>query len=463
MSRFDVIVIGAGASGLAAAKDIAAAGLSVGVLEARDRPGGRIATERGSSWPVPVELGPEFIHGRPAETLALVRSAGLLAVSLPDVHWIADAKREARARPARSGLTWRRLEEFWESADEITSRMRNTGRDRSVAEFLAAQRGLSRRRRELFLSLVEGYHGALPSLIGEHSLSTRGEEAGSHEQFRVVNGYDRVTDWLVRDSGERVSIRFETVVRVVRWEKGSVEVEAVSGGRTERYAARQAVIAIPAGVWRAPEGSEGAIRFEPDPPGKRKAVAKIETASVVKVVFRFREKFWEAPKFASRETRTKRPPFGFLHARGSAFPTWWSAEPLEVPVLTAWAGGPDALALAGLPPEEKAGRALATLGQWLGIPERRLAARVEAWRTHDWQADPFARGAYSYVAVGGVPARRAFARPVAGTLFLAGEATDAEQNGTVAGALASGRRAARELLRARDPAGRRRSARRHVS
>ena len=69
---------------------------------------------------------------------------------------------------------------------------------------------------------------------------------------------------------------------------------------------------------------------------------------------------------------------------------------------------------------------------------------------HDWQKDPFTRGAYAYLAPGGVEARASFARPVAGTLFFAGEATDAEQAGTVAGAIASGRRAARQLLRAQD-------------
>ncbi len=73
MIRSDAIVLGAGAAGLAAARDISAAGLSVMVLEARGRIGGHIATEHDPSWPVPVELGPEFIHGRPEETLELVR------------------------------------------------------------------------------------------------------------------------------------------------------------------------------------------------------------------------------------------------------------------------------------------------------------------------------------------------------------------------------------------------------
>ena len=83
------------------------------------------------------------------------------------------------------------------------------------------------------------------------------------------------------------------------------------------------------------------------------------------------------------------------------------------------------------------------------MPRRELEEQLDAWFSHDWRADPFARGAYSYIGVGGAGAPRARGRPVEGTLFFAGEATNGEQIGTVAGALASGRRAARELLRSR--------------
>ncbi|MGA7825849.1 MAG: FAD-dependent oxidoreductase, partial [Steroidobacteraceae bacterium] len=76
-----------------------------------------------------------------------------------------------------------------------------------------------------------------------------------------------------------------------------------------------------------------------------------------------------------------------------------------------------------------------------------IAGELEGWYYHDWQADPFARGAYSYVAVGGSEARAALACPIETTLFFAGEATDTGgEAGTVTGALQSGLRAAREAL-----------------
>jgi monoamine oxidase len=76
-----------------------------------------------------------------------------------------------------------------------------------------------------------------------------------------------------------------------------------------------------------------------------------------------------------------------------------------------------------------------------------VARLLQDFAYHDWQADPFARGAYSYVTVGGLWAQRALAQPVAGTLFFAGEATHWEGHfATVHGAIASGRRAAQEAL-----------------
>jgi monoamine oxidase len=86
------------------------------------------------------------------------------------------------------------------------------------------------------------------------------------------------------------------------------------------------------------------------------------------------------------------------------------------------------------------------LARALGYPRQRLEDLLESWRTHDWRRDPYSRGAYSYVGVGGLPAQRALARPCEGTLFFAGETTEPEEMGTVAGAIASGQRVARQLL-----------------
>src|SRR6185436_6667951 len=119
-----------------------------------------------------------------------------------------------------------------------------------------------------------------------------------------------------------------------------------------------------------------------------------------------------------------------------------------VPVLVAWRGGPGAIRLAGLALEEIQETAIASLARQTGASRLRLRGMVEAVWMHDWEHDPYSRGAYSYQMVGGVEAPAALARPLRGTLFFAGEAAEAEgRTGTVHGAIASGRRAARDVER----------------
>jgi monoamine oxidase len=113
-------------------------------------------------------------------------------------------------------------------------------------------------------------------------------------------------------------------------------------------------------------------------------------------------------------------------------------------LIVAWAGGPKASALNGTSRAELIERALNGFGALFGEPA--LARQeFEGGLMHDWDHDPFARGAYSYIAVGGGDARAALAAPVDGTLFFAGEATSSDgQSGTVNGALETGERAAQE-------------------
>jgi monoamine oxidase len=93
--------------------------------------------------------------------------------------------------------------------------------------------------------------------------------------------------------------------------------------------------------------------------------------------------------------------------------------------------------------------AIATLSRCLHISARRLRKMLESSHHHDWQNDPFSRGAYSYVHVGALRARQVLAKSIDQTLFFAGEATHFEgQTGTVAGAIATGHRAAEEILQA---------------
>ena len=132
---------------------------------------------------------------------------------------------------------------------------------------------------------------------------------------------------------------------------------------------------------------------------------------------------------------------------GAMIPTWWTTAPVESGVLTGWAGGPLALELSALGPEARRNRALECLAQLFGTPRGMLEDLLEDEVIHDWQADPFARGGYAVTPVGALGAARVLARPVADTLFFAGEHTHTGgQAGTVHGALETGEAAARACL-----------------
>jgi monoamine oxidase len=161
---------------------------------------------------------------------------------------------------------------------------------------------------------------------------------------------------------------------------------------------------------------------------------------VLRLVLRFRSAFWE--QLDGGRYRDA----GFFQSADSAFPTFWTQLPAHAPFLVAWAGGPHAMRLANADLAARVRHATAGLRSFFG-GRLDVESQLEAAWLHDWQRDPYARGAYSWVKVGGGRARRSLAAPLQNTLFFAGEATDYEgEAATVAGALQSGLRAAREIL-----------------
>jgi len=144
MAQYDAIVIGGGAAGLAATRDLSAAGCDVLLLEARNRLGGRVHTLHEAGVAVPVELGAEFVHGEVEEVFRLVRGTNVLIDRLPDRHeWSERGKLRERA-------------DFWERTERILARAAKTPRDVPFAQFLEHAR-LSAADRKLAATFVEGY------------------------------------------------------------------------------------------------------------------------------------------------------------------------------------------------------------------------------------------------------------------------------------------------------------------
>lgn len=434
----DVLVIGAGAAGLAAARTLHDNGINVAVLEARDRIGGRVWTVHDPAALVPIELGAEFIHGRAPGLGELLAMASLRSVDVSGRRFHTGSK---RLRP---------FDDFWEQLDRVMRRMNGDAKhDRSFHDFIAAKPGGQRlgAERRLATQYVEGFHGADPKLISAAVLSdggSPGSDTAEQKLGRVVDGYDRLLHWLAQPLTDRIQL--SSPVASVEWARGQVSIQAGSSRAMKTITGNAAIVTVPLGVLQASAGSPGAIRFAPQLASKARALDSLAMGSALRVALRFEDRFWSSERFAHQHGTDDFSTLSFLHSADADFPTWWSAYPMTAPILVGWSGGPRARQLSSLSHDEIVDRAVHSLSRLLRVPRSRL--RVKAAWTHDWQNDPFARGAYSYQMVGGADAPAVLARAIRGTLFFAGEASETSgATGTVHGAIATGRRAAAQVMR----------------
>lgn len=441
--RVDVVVLGAGVAGLAAARRVREAGLTVCVLEARDRVGGRVLTVRDARTPLPIELGAEFLHGPAAEAAAIAREARLLAVEVSGESFFA-----ARGRLHAD-------EDIEEDAGAVMKLLDpDVDPDRSFDDFLATKPGGARlaKARAMARRYVEGFHAADASRISERALARLSgtDDPEESRAGRLVGGYDAIPAWLSAQVGDD-AIRLTTTVRRVAWAEGRVTVDAAAAdGAALHVEARAAVVALPLGILKAPAGATGAIAFDPPlPSATRQALDGLAIGHASRVAFLFREPWWEALGARAGKAAEKLPELGFLFTDDAQWPVWWTAYPSRVPMLVAWAGGPTARRTAHRDEASLVRAGLQALGRACGVAPARLGRLLEATWHHDWDADPLSRGAYSYAAVGGADAARRLTRPVARTLWFAGEMLAAGDGiGTVHGAIGAGEKAARALVRA---------------
>jgi monoamine oxidase len=427
-SRRSVIVVGAGAAGLAAGRALARAGLAVTVLEARPRTGGRVDTRQDARLGVPVERGAEFVHGRPPEVLRLAREAG---VHLKEIGGRTAAFQRGRLRPA---------DRAFEHMQELLAWPGGEGPFSGVLRSARARRW-SALERALAAEFTEGYYLAAParqSRAALRAMTEAEEEIGADQAWRAAEGQAALLAPLSRAIERGGELRLSTLVTAVRWRPGSVEVRArgASGAPLRPLRADRLVVTLPAGLLAG-----GAVRFQPALTAHAAAAARLDMGAVVKVLLRFRAPFWHR-----RQGRAPGwPDLAFALVPGAAVPTWWTLQPLEAPVLVGWAGGPAAMRLTGRP-SAALEQGLRVLAAAFGRPRGELEDLLDAAEVVDWRADPLAGGAYAAFPPGTAGVPEALARPLAGTIFFAGEATTLRAAGTVHGAIESGERAARQVI-----------------
>jgi monoamine oxidase len=440
-STSDVLIVGAGAAGLAAAQALTAAGRRVTMLEARDRIGGRVFTHPASTADAPVELGAEFVHGRPPEIFNLAKSAGLQLHEPQGDFWYSQNGKLSQ-------------DEFPSERNPVFDRMQKYhGPDLSFLRFLdECCSDLPAQEKLWATAYVEGFHAANAELISLRSI-IEGEKAEEQiegdRQFRLAHGYGGLIEAL-RQAIEPGLCEWllNHVVNTVRWKPGNVEMEMRSPSNDAMPLCRapRALITLPLGILQLPPHSPGAVSFVPALDRKRECLSQLAMGSAVHLTLLFREAFWREPGFGGTPGGLKH--MLFLFSENPWFPTWWSKLPSTAPVLSAWCAGPRAQQYCGQPAAVLERKAVEALSAILGVAAEQITGQLLATHVHDWQADPYCRGGYSYVMAGGAEqAQRQLAASIAGTLFFAGEATDFHgHHATVHGAMASGYRAAAEIL-----------------
>lgn len=424
----DVIVIGAGVAGLAAARDIAEAGRRVIVVEARNRVGGRIFTVKSGARAV--ELGAEFVHGKPPELWSLVREARAKTIELDgsQLCW----------RDGNLSVCDHSLERDFKWIDALKDWKQE---DCSFADYLDRS-SVSDGTRVRLIDYVEGFNAADHHLIGVKSLGKQqsAEDAIEGDRlFHILDGYGKIPEFLLEAlNRSQCRVMLNARVTCVGWKRGAVQVEVEADGQRLEIRGAKAIVTLPLGVLLHER-----VAFKPRPENILTAAARMRMGIVQRTVLEFREPFWINCADLPADELQK---LSFLYSTGNTPSVWWTPCPEKQARLTAWTGGPRASTLP-LSRHELEECFLNELGRIFKRSYADIRNQFVGAFTHDWQNDPFSLGAYSYATVGGEETSQTMAEPVDETLYFAGEHTDVSGHwGTVHGALRSGLRSASQAL-----------------
>jgi monoamine oxidase len=413
----DVLIIGAGAAGLLAMKELLAAGYSVCLLEAASTPGGRIGTISENGFEHPIETGAEFIHGNLPLTLNLLKEANVHTIPL-----------KGKMIGIING-EWNRKEPHEDHWDKLMQRLRHLKVDMSVNEFLdiyfagaeyTELRNAARR-------FAEGFD--LADIKKASILSMQQEWENEDSQSRVAGGYGRLIEHLYKQCvATGGQFFFNSAVREVNYTNKQVLITTSEG---KKYEASRLIITASLGVLKS-----GMISFTPKLELHKEALDVLEFGTVIKLFLEFKSPFW---KLLEKD-------LGFL-LTDELIPTWWTQFPSESTLLTGWLGGPPAALRKEQGNDALLNDALHSLSQVFHMPQKVLSKQLMHYKIIDWFHQPYVLGGYSYITVHSKKAIEILSQPVAGRIYFAGEAiNNGKSQGTVEAALYSGQTVAKKIM-----------------
>jgi monoamine oxidase len=444
----DVIVVGAGFAGLAAARRLCDAGLRPLVLEARDRVGGRVYTEIHDG--VPLDLGGQWLGPTQTRAMELARELGIALfrqhVAGRNVIDLGGRRRFFRGTVptvgplalASIGWTWWRLDRIARQVplEAPWTAPHAAAWDAQTLDSFLRRNAPSATARKLLRYGLETVFAADPADLSllhaafyirsggnlDRLLSTE----GGAQQDRVVGGMQRFAEALAAQVREH--IRFSTPVRVIVQNGTCVEVRS----DRDSFSARRVIVALPPML-------AGRLRYEPAMPASRDQLTqRVPQGAVIKCLAVYDEPFWRAAGLSGHGITDVGP----AHIHFDASPPAGEGAAGSAGVLLAFIEGHAARAWSGRPAEQRREAVLRSMARCFG--ERAL--RPVRYLDKSWAEDEWARGCYAgYFPPGVWTSSGAALRAPVGRIHWAGTETSSVWNGYIEGAIRSGERAADEV------------------